>query len=259
MNQTKEVFNLTLITHLNTTEVLQPGVKPFDFPTSLVSPQLTPILCLGPDTVSSVRGDQLDALCSKLFVQRVAIVRPISNQSPWLVCDKSRCDSRFHKGDLMRRSTFQVNGDRKTKAACHCHDLRAFAPLGLSDCPPPFLALTKVPSMKHSDRSSLPRSFKSSASEVRIFSSTPSRCHSWKRRWQVAGEGYRSGRSCQAAPVRSTHRIPFITSRLLMRGRSLPSSRGSYTGISGSRMAHCSSVSSIGHAHSLSLTYFTYF
>jgi hypothetical protein len=25
------------------------------------------------------------------------------------------------------------------------------------------------------------------------------------RRWQVAGEGNRSGKSCQAAPVRSTH------------------------------------------------------
>jgi hypothetical protein len=159
----------------------------------------------------------------------------------------------------MRRSTFQVNGDRKTRAVCHCHDLRTFAPLGLSHCPSPFLADTNVPSMKHSDRSSWPRSFKSSASAVRILSNTPSRCHSWKRRCQVAGDGYRSGRSCQAAPVRCTHRMTFNTSRLLMRGRPLPSSRCLLIGNNGSSIAHCSSVSSIGHPHSLSLTDSTHF
>jgi hypothetical protein len=259
LNQTEEVFNLTLITNQNTSVALQPSVQPFDLPTPLVSPQLTPILCLGLYSVSSVRGNQFNAFNPNFGIQWITVVSTISNQSLWLGCDKSRCDSRFHKGDFMRRSTFQVNGDRKTRAVCHCHDLRTFAPLGLSHCPPPFLADTKVPSMKHSDKSSLPRSFKSSASLVRIFSNTPARCHSWKRRWQVAGEGYRSGRSCQAAPVRSTHRIPFNTSRLLIRGRPFPSSRCALIGTNGSSIAHCSSVSSISHAHSLSLTYFTHF
>jgi hypothetical protein len=152
-----------------------------------------------------------------------------------------------------------VDGDRKTRAVCHRHDLRTFAALGLSHCPPPFLATTKKPSMKHSDKSKSPRSFKSLASVCRIFSSTPSLRHSWKRRWQVAGEGYRSGKSCQAAPVRSTHKIPASTSRLFTLGRPLPSSLGGFSGIRGFRIAHCSSVKSIGHPPYGSMTYSNHF
>jgi len=259
LNQTEEVFDLSLISDSNAPEVQQPGIQPFDLPTSFVSPQLASVLRFRFYPVSSVWSNQFNAFIPKFSIQRITIVGTISDQSLRFACDKSRCDSRFHKGDFMRRSTFQANGDRKTRAVCHCHDLRTFAPLGLSHCPSPFFAATNVPSMKHSDRSSLPRSFKSSARDVSIFSNTPSRCHSWKRRWQVAGEGYRSGKSCQAAPVRSTHRMPFKTSRLLVRGRPLPSSRGSLTGISGSRIPHCSSVSSIGHPYWLSLTYSTHF
>lgn len=46
-------------------------------------------------------------------------------------------------------------------AVCHCHDLRTFAPLGFSHPLAPFLAMTKVPSMKHSVKSRLPRSCRS--------------------------------------------------------------------------------------------------
>jgi hypothetical protein len=64
--------------------------------------------------------------------------------------------------------------------------------------------------MKHSVRSSLPRSRRSSASARRIFASTPVRDHCWNRRWHVAGEGYRFGTSCHGAPVRSTHSTPLF-------------------------------------------------
>jgi len=245
MNQTEEVFNLLLISNSDASVVLQPGIQPFNLPTSFVSFQLSSVLCLGLYLVSPVWGNQFNTFFPKFTVQRVTIVGTISDQVLWLGCDKSRCESRLHQGDFMRRSTFQVNSDRKTRAVCHC--------------PPPFLADTNVPSMKHSDRSNLARSFKSSASEVSIFSNTPSRCHSWKCRWQVAGERYRSGISCQATPVRSIHRMPFNTSRLLRCGCPLPSSRRPLIGMSGSSITHCSSVSSIGHAHVLSLSYFTHF
>jgi hypothetical protein len=259
LNQAKEVFDFSLITGRHSPGILQPGIQAFNLPTALVSPQLASILCFRFGTVTSVRGDHLNPFLPKVIIQGIAVVSTIPNQSLRFGCDKSRCESRFHKGDFMRRSTFQVYGDRKTMAVCHCHDLRTFAPLGLSHCPPPFFAATNVPSIKHSDRSSFPRSFKSSASEVNIFSSTPSRRHSWKRRWQMAGEKYRSGKSCQGAPVRSTHRMPLITPRLLMRGLPFPSSRTAFTGIRGERIAHCSSVMSIGLARSLSLTHFNHF
>jgi hypothetical protein len=247
-----------LITNQNTSVVLQPGLLTFDLPTSFVSHQLAPILCFGLYSVSPVWNDQLNAFCTKFGIQRIAVVSTVSYQANWLGSDKSRCDSRFHKGEYMRRSTFQVNDDRRIRDVCHCHNFRIFSPLGFSHSPPPFLADTNVPSMKHSERSSLPLSFKSSANVVSTFSNTPSRYPSWELRCQVAGEGYRSGISCQAAPVRSTHKMPFITFRLFMCGRPLPSSRRSLVGISGSSIAHCSSVISIDHAFSSSMTYSTH-
>ena len=61
--------------------------------------------------------------------------------------------------DLVRRSRGGTSGERKTKTVCHCHELRTFAPLGRSHTSAPFFATMNVPSMKHSERSSLPRSF----------------------------------------------------------------------------------------------------
>src|ERR687888_788636 len=84
----------------------------------------------------------------------------------------------------MWRSTSNGYGDRKTSAVCHCHDLRTFAPLGLSHPLSPFFAITNVPSIKHSLRSKSPRSFKSLARDLSMFLNTPVCIHSWKRRWQ---------------------------------------------------------------------------
>ena len=54
---------------------------------------------------------------SQLYIKRVAIIRLVSNQAFWfLINDKTVGDSRFNKGDLMRRSRRNVYGygDRKT-------------------------------------------------------------------------------------------------------------------------------------------------
>jgi hypothetical protein len=138
-----------------------------------------------------------------------------------------------------------VNGDRKARAVCHCHDFRTFPALGVSHGPAPFLATTNIPSMKHSDKSSWPRWHKSSAKVSNTARSTPALRHSWKRRWQVWWGGYRSGKSLHAAPVRIIHKMPFSTSRFSRRGRPLPSARLAGLGMSGFRIAHCSSVMSI--------------
>jgi hypothetical protein len=108
-------------------------------------------------TVGLVRGDQLNALLSKAGVELVAVVGLIPDQSGRGIGDKPTLDSVPCKGDFMRRSRCNMYGDRKTIAVCHGHDLRTFAPLGLSHTEPPFFATTKVPSIKHSDRSSLHR------------------------------------------------------------------------------------------------------
>jgi hypothetical protein len=145
----------------------------------------------------------------------------------------------------VRRCTCDMYGDRKTSAVCNCHDLSPLAALRFPDAGPPFLAPTKVPSMKPSRRSMPPRSRRSLASAARIVSNVSSATHSWNLRWHVWYGGYLGGKSFHGAPVRMIHRMPLSTSRAARRGRPRPSAGRSGGGISGSSSAHCSSVRSI--------------
>jgi hypothetical protein len=144
----------------------------------------------------------------------------------------------------MRASRRRVDGERKTRAICHRHELRTFAPLGLSHSESPFLATTNVPSIKHSDKSKSPRSLRSCARASSTRRSVPSLTHCWNLRWQVWYGGNLSGKSCQRAPLRSIQSTPFITSRVSFHDLPRPSSRRGNSGIKGSISAHCSSVSS---------------
>ena len=108
----------------------------------------------------------------------------------------------------------------------------------------PLLAMTNVPSMKHSSRSRPSLSFKSLARARKIASITPILTHRWKRLWHVWYGGYRSGKSFQGAPVLRIQRMPFRTSRGFRQGRPRLGKRSS-SGIIGSIIAHCSSVRSI--------------
>jgi len=107
----------------------------------------------------------------------------------------------------------------------------------------PFLAEMNVPSIKVSDRSSLPRSSKSCAKVSGTFRSLPSFTHSWKRRWQVRYGGNLSGKSAQRAPERKIHNTPFKISRDDRRG--LPRVWiSSLFSNNGAIKAHCSLVNS---------------
>ncbi len=61
--------------------------------------------------------------------------------------------SEADKGDLVRRSTRRVHGDRNTRAVCNCHELRTPAPLGLSN----FLAPRRSERSLHALPSPRPR------------------------------------------------------------------------------------------------------
>jgi hypothetical protein len=65
--------------------------------------------------------------------------------------------------------------------------------------------------------------------------------HCFKRRQQVAGEGYLSGKNLHAAPVCNTHRMPSMQSRLEAHGRPRLSLRRFGSGSSGSITSHCAS------------------
>jgi hypothetical protein len=99
--------------------------------------------------------------------------------------------------------------------------------------------------MKPSSQSIPPRLSRSRSNAARSLANVPSRLHCWKRRWQVAVDGYRSGRSAQGAPVRSIQRIPLSTSRGSRQGRPLRSLRSRGLGRKGATFSHCLSVRSM--------------
>ena len=233
---------MTLVPDQHTTIVLQPTNQSFYLPAALVSAQLPAILRLGLTSVRPMRSNQFYTLRLQRRVKRIGVVRLVPDEALWCGYSESSLQSTLNKGDFMRRSTFNVDGEWKRRRVCNHHDLCTLAPLGLSDAIAPFFATTKVPSMKHSRRSMPPRSSKSAAKACSTASSTPERTHAWKRRWHVWYGGYRLGKSIQGAPVLSIHKMPSSTSRLLRQGLPLPSSRRGGCGISGSKIAHCSSV-----------------
>src|SRR5205085_7509535 len=129
---------MVLVAHQNATEVLQPRKQPLDFPPALVTAQAAPVLRSSLLPVRLVRSNQLHILLSKLFVQRVRIICLITDQALRRVVGEPLDKSFSDKGDFMRRSILRVNGERKTRAVCHCHELRTLAPLGFPTLPPLF-------------------------------------------------------------------------------------------------------------------------
>lgn len=234
------------MTGLDPSKVLQPSKQAFNLPAVSIAPQRSSILRARFLAIGLVGSDQFDPLFAQSLVQRITVVSPISDQFSRTLLGKTACERSFDQSDFMRRSTFNGYGDRKTSAICHCHELCTLAPLGLSHPSTPFFAMTKVPSMKHSVKSSLPRSLTSRTSARSTCSNTPARTHSWNLRWQVWYGGYRSGRSRQEAPVRMIHNMPFRISRSLTLGLPRPSARGVGWGSKRFTTSHCSSLRSIG-------------
>jgi hypothetical protein len=244
MNKAEIILIKVVKPRADAAEVLQPRKQPLHLPPSLISPEHAPVLRRRFDSVRFVRRNHLDALLPKFLIQRVAVIRSITYESLRPLVGKNFSESFSDKSDFMRRSRRRVDGERKTRAVCHRHELRTFAPPGLSHSEAPFLATTKVPSIKHSDTSRSPRSLRSAASASSRQRKVPSRTQSWNRRWQVWYGGNLSGKSCQRAPERRIQRMPLSTSRGSRHGLPRPSSRRGGGGMSGSMMAHCSSVNS---------------
>jgi hypothetical protein len=223
---------------------LQPRNQPLDSPSSPIATQFPPVLSRRLPTVGSMRGNQFNALALQLLIKRGTVISLIANQANGLLSSERRLKSLCDKGDFVRRSTLCVGGDRKRSQVCRHQEFRAFAPLSLTNSEPPFLATTKVPSIKPSDKSICPRSVKTWASVSKILRNVPSLTPCPKRRWQVWYGGNESGKSFHLAPERKIQRMLLRTSRFERQGRPLPSSRLGNSGSRGSRIAHCSSLNS---------------
>ena len=236
---------MKFVSYNKAAEVLQPGKKPFDFPTAAVTSQGATILRFDP--FLPVWGDHFNApILFQLGVKLVAVVSLVADQAPWQFIGKYALQGVLHQSHFMRRRACHVKGERKTSSVCHCHDLGAFAALGFTNGTAPFFAGANVPSMKASRKLSLPRSRKSSARASSTVSNTPSFRQRWNHLWQVWYGGYRSGKSFHGAPVRKTQRIPFRMARgSLSTGLPCPLGPLGLSGRRGASRFHCSLVISI--------------
>src|SRR6266853_1355390 len=159
-------------------KVVKPGEQALDFPAAAVAAQFAAVLGGSPAAIELVRRDEPDAmLLPKTLVQWIAVVGAVTDHSFRFGSRETAFDRRFDEFGFVRRSAGDAAGDRKTMAVCDRHDFTAFSSASGADSSAPFFAELKLASMKVSDRSSLPRVRKSSASACKSRSSVPSRCH----------------------------------------------------------------------------------
>jgi hypothetical protein len=209
-----------------TAKAADPGDRALDLPAAAVSSQLPTILRLRPSASPSVRTDQIPAF---------------GNQRNGRFADRHFVNQVLDERDLSRRSTFGPACKWNSLTICHHQPLCTFSTLRFADSFAPFLAGEKLASTNTSSQSKSRRSSSVSRKACQISTSTPSPSHSTNRRQQVLGEGYRSGKSRQRAPLRSTHKIPSKQARSSAGGRPPRGDRLRF-GMNGSIFSHCLSL-----------------
>ncbi len=137
MKHTCEVIERVFVASDEAAEVLKPGKEPFDFPAASIATKrpaiLRTILASAP-----VWRNHLDSGFGKLVIQFFRVISFVTNQPLYGFSDEDFGQSFLDQNHFMWSSTFRANGDRKTVAVCHCHDLGPLAPLGFSDSRPLF-------------------------------------------------------------------------------------------------------------------------
>lgn len=233
---------MALVADNQAAEVVEPCIQSLDLPAPSIAPKRSPILCLS--SVGPVRSNHLDApRVLQIVVEEVAVKSLVANQALRPFQGGTSDEGAVDQSNLMRRSTCNADGDRESSAIDDGHDLGALASFGWANEVPPFLALAKVASMKHSLKSRFRRSSRDWASAWKILSNVPSRTQRWNHLWQVWYGGYLSGMSFQRAPDTKTQRTPSSTVLGSFQGRPRLSLRLGRAGRFGAMTRHCSSVS----------------
>ena len=176
VNHPEEVRGVPLPAGDDAPIVMEPGEEPLDFPPPTRAAQRAAVLGTRAP-VRRVAGDQLDPVGgAQVRIEAIAVVPAVADQSRRARVEEAGREGGVDKGDFMWRSAGHVDGERKTMAVANRHDFAALTAASRADGGAPFFAELKLASMKHSDKSSLPRSRRSSAKPCRTRSSTPVRC-----------------------------------------------------------------------------------
>ena len=232
-------------------ELTEPGIGSLHDPAPFVTPHLASIVIAPSLVVLPIRCNQLDGSLLQPLAQRIGVVPGVGDYAPRLLprpalaaWDADFLERGFRKRNFCRRGAFQPNSQRKTLTVDQYHPLRSLAAFGFTDGVAPFLAGAKLPSRNVSSHLSRPSSSSAPSRARHASSHTPSSCHCFSRRQQVAGEGNSSGRNRHAAPVCRIHRIPSKQARFDAHGRPRLSFLRRNSGNNGAIKSHCSSVTS---------------
>lgn len=240
-----------LVTNQKPAELTEPGVGSLHNPSPFVTPHLASIVITPSLVVLPVGCDQLNSPLLQSLAQRIGVIAGIGDYASRLLPrpafragDTDFFERGFRKRNFCRRGTFKPNSQRKTLTVDQYHPLRSLAALGLTDGVAPFLAGAKLPSRNVSSHFSKPSASNAPNRARHASSHTPSSCHCFSRRQQVAGDGNWSGRNRHAAPVCRIHRMPSKQARFDAHGRPRLSFLRRGSGNNGSINSHCSSVTS---------------
>ena len=100
VHEAEVVLNLVFVAHDDTPEVLQPGIQSFSLPTTLVAPELAAILGGWLHPVGTMWRNDFDATLSQLRIQRVRVIRFVTNQAFGFIRDNSGQGYFFHRSSV---------------------------------------------------------------------------------------------------------------------------------------------------------------
>lgn len=203
------------------TEVAEPGDGSFDLPSFAISSQWPAILSRRSLSSFPMRADQFNATLCQSQPVGIGVVSTVRDQSLGLRRFATSIMRRHHsviecglqQRHFRRRGRCQTDADRNSLAVRHHHALCSLAAFRLADAFPPFFAGKKLASTKASSQLSQPASSRSARNVRHTSTHTSCSSQSRSRRQHVLGDGYRSGRSCQRAPLCRIQRMPSSTRR----------------------------------------------
>ena len=88
MNEAEEVLGVSIVSDDEAPEVVEPGEQALDLPSTLVAPELPPILMRRHLVIASTRNDRLDPALRKASPKGIVVKRTIADQS-FRVCSRT--------------------------------------------------------------------------------------------------------------------------------------------------------------------------
>lgn len=98
----------------------------FDDPAPLEAMQLSAVLRALSREIRTARGRNFDDFLAQLLVERITVVRHVSDQVLWRGFDHIEADSRMHQRDLMIIRCVRGDGDWQAVTIDYHHDFCAF-------------------------------------------------------------------------------------------------------------------------------------